>query len=320
MEAALTAVRALHFAAGVVLFGQFAYAAFVSPGGRLPARFAATTWTCLALSAATACAWLAIESVNMSGLPAVEALTGSTLGTVLFRTQFGHVWIARAVLMALLCVPLAMLGGRADDHRSGAGIAFGGLAAMVLLASLACAGHAAADTGATRYAHGAADALHLVAAGAWLGALVPFTALLATAAGDASRETLDRARSATHRFSILGVASVATLAVTGIVNTCYMVPDLGAFLHSRYGLELLAKLALVALVVALAADNRLRLTARLDAGAPAAARALLRNACVELVLGFAILAIVGNLGITMPPAKKGSDTLSIDGSATGKGI
>lgn len=300
MEAALTAVRALHFAAGVVLFGQFAYAVVVSPGGRLPARFAATAWTSLALSAASACAWLAIESVNMSGLPAAEALHASTLGTVLFQTQFGHVWIARAVLMGLLCIPLAMLR-RGADARSGAPVAFGGVAAMVLLASLACAGHAAADTGPARYAHGAADALHLVAAGAWLGALVPFAALLATAAGGASREALDRARSATHRFSVLGMASVGTLAVTGIVNTCYMIPDVGAFLHSRYGLELLAKLALVALVVALAADNRLRFTARLDAGAPGAAAALFRNACIELALGFAILAIVGNLGITAPP-------------------
>jgi len=301
VEAALTAVRALHFGAGVVLFGQFAFAAFVSPGGRLPPRFAATAWTSLALSAVTACAWLAIEGVNMSGLPAAEALRGPTLETVLFRTQFGHVWIARAFLMALLCLALATAGGTAGERRRGTFVALGGIVSVALLASLACAGHAAADTGAGRYAHGAADALHLVAAGAWLGALVPFTALLAGAARDASPEALGRARSATHRFSILGVASVGTLAATGIVNTCYMIPDVGAFFHSRYGLELAAKLCLVALVVALAADNRLRLTARLDAGAPQAARALFRNACLEVLLGLAIVAIVANLGITVPP-------------------
>jgi len=301
VEAALTAVRALHFAAGVVLFGQFAFAAFVSPGGRLPARFAATAWASLALSAVTACAWLAIESVNMSGLPPGEALRGGTLGTVLFQTQFGHVWIARAVLMAVLFGVLAVGRGPAAERRRGTLVAFGGVASVILLASLACAGHAAADPGAGRYAHGAADALHLVAAGAWLGALVPFTALLASAARDASPETLDHARSATHRFSVLGIASVGALAVTGIVNTCYMIPDVGAFFHTRYGLELLAKLCLVALIVALAADNRLRLAARLDAGASGASGALYRNACIEVVLGFAVVAIVANLGITVPP-------------------
>ncbi|HET9471370.1 MAG TPA: copper homeostasis membrane protein CopD [Usitatibacter sp.] len=297
MEALLTIVRALHFAAVVVLFGQFAFAACVSPAGRLPARFAAAAWASLAVAALTACAWLAIESVDMSGLPAAEALRGPTLGTVLSRTQFGRVWIGRAIVLAILCAVLAAAGGR---RRVGL-VAFGGTAALVLLASLACAGHAAADVGATRYVHGAADALHLVAAGAWLGTLVPFTMLLAGAARDASPEALAHARSATHRFSVLGVASVGALALTGIVNTCYMVPDLAAFLHSRYGLLLLAKLCLVALIVALAADNRLRLTARLDAGAPGAARSLFRNACVELVLGFAIVAIVGNLGIAVPP-------------------
>ena len=297
MEAALTAVRALHFAAVIVLFGQFAFAACVSPERQLPVRFVPVAWSSLAIAALTACAWLAIESVNMSGLAPLEALRNPTLETVLFHTQFGRVWLVRILVMAFLCAVLAAAGGR----RRGTWVAFGGLAALVLLASIACAGHAAADPGADRYAHGAADALHLVAAGAWLGALVPLTALLASAARDGSAESLLHARAATHRFSILGFASVGTLAATGIVNTCYMIPDVGALFHSRYGLELVAKLCLVVLILALAADNRLRLTRRLDAAAPGAARALFRNACVEVVLGFAIVAIVGNLGITMPP-------------------
>jgi copper resistance protein D len=300
VEAALTAVRALHFAAAIVLFGQFAFAAFVSPGGRPSARFVPVAWTSLALAALTACAWLAMESVNMSGLAPGEALRGPTLETVLFRTQFGRVWLARALMMAFVGTILVAGRGTAGARRERKVVAFGGVAALILLASLACAGHAAADPGADRYAHGAADALHLVAAGAWLGALVPFTALLA-AAREASPEALAHAGIATHRFSLLGAASVGALALTGIVNTCYMVPDLGALFHSRYGLELAAKLGLVALIVLLAADNRLRLTARLDAGAPGAARTLFRNACVEVVLGFAVVAIVGNLGITMPP-------------------
>ncbi|HEX3096977.1 MAG TPA: copper homeostasis membrane protein CopD [Usitatibacter sp.] len=297
MEALLTIVRALHFAAVIVLFGQFAFAAFVSPDGRLPARFASVAWASLVLAALTACAWLAIESVNMSGLSPIEALGRTTLETVLFRTQFGRVWIGRALVMAILCAVLAAAGGR----RRNVLVAFGGTAALILLASIACAGHAAADPGADRYAHGAADALHLVAAGAWLGALVPFTALLAAAARDASADAIAQARIATHRFSVLGVASVGTLAVTGIVNTCYMVPNVQALFHSRYGLELVAKLCLVVLVLALAADNRLRLTGRLDTGASGAAGSLFRNACVEVLLGFAIVSIVGNLGITMPP-------------------
>jgi copper resistance protein D len=304
VETVLTVVRALHFGAVIVLFGQFAFAAFVSPGGRLPARFVPVAGTSLALAAASACAWLAIESVNMSGLAPVEALRGATLETVLFHTQFGRVWLARALVMALLCAVLVSACGTGGERRSRRIVAFGGTAALLLLASLACAGHAAADTGAARYAHGGADALHLVAAGLWLGALVPLTALLA-ATRDASAESLAQARIATHRFSVLGIASVGALAVTGIVNTCYMIPDVGALFHSRYGVELVTKLCMVALILALAADNRLRLTARLDAGTPGTAGSLFRNACLEVVLGFAIVAIVGNLGITMPPVATG---------------
>jgi len=92
------------------------------------------------------------------------------------------------------------------------------------------------------------------------------------------------------------------LALTGLVNACYLLPGLRSLIDTRYGLELAVKLALFAAIVAIAAVNRLRLTPRLAAREPQAAlRALARNALAEIVLGFAIVAIVGNLGVTMPP-------------------
>ncbi|HEY6865389.1 MAG TPA: CopD family protein, partial [Burkholderiales bacterium] len=160
-----------------------------------------------------------------------------------------------------------------------------------LLASIAWTGHAAAEEGADRIVHLSADVLHLIAAGAWVGALWPLAAALA-------RDS-DGARAA-RRFSALGIACVATLIATGIANAWYTVGSLPAMIGTPYGRLLTAKLTLFAAMLALASVNRLRLTPRLESGdAPARAR-LRRNAAIEAALGLAVIALVGVLGATVP--------------------
>lgn len=147
----------------------------------------------------------------------------------------------------------------------------------------------------------AADALHLLAAGAWLGGLYPLARLLAVAMREVG--WVDVARVATRRFSHLGTVSVGTLLATGLINSWFLVGGIPGLLGTLYGRILLLKLALFALMVAVAAINRQRLTPRLLApGAPLSAlRALRRNALIETGLGLAILLLVGALGVT-PPA------------------
>jgi copper resistance protein D len=83
------------------------------------------------------------------------------------------------------------------------------------------------------------------------------------------------------------------------VNTWALVGNPRAFVETQYGRLLLAKVALFAMMVGVAAINRLRLGPRLpDANA---SRSLQRNALIEFALGLIIVAIVGALG-TLPPA------------------
>lgn len=307
METALTVVRALHFSAAIVLFGQFAYVYCVSPGRAIPARFRATAGWSLGIAVATALAWLAIEASTMSGLPLGEALREGTADVVLTRTLFGHTWLVRGALATVVCIALVAMGRR--DDTSGSARAVAAIGALLFLATLSCAGHAAAGLGADRFYHVAADALHLLAAGAWLGALVPFVGLLRAIDSKPSDEGLGLASRAAARFSVLGILCVGVLALTGIVNACYAIHRVSDLTSSRYGEELVAKLALVALVVILAAVNRNRHSPRLSSPDPRLAqralRSLARNALAEIVLGFAIVAIVANLGVTMPPMHAG---------------
>ncbi len=176
------------------------------------------------------------------------------------------------------------------------------LLAAALAASLAWAGHAAATEGLDGTVHLASDALHLVAAGAWLGALWPLSILLGRAreAGDPASAAI--AYQATRRFSILGMSSVAAILASGVVNT-YEILGVEVFsLRTEYNRLLLAKIGLFGAMAAIAAVNRQRLTPRLsdERDRTRAMQQLRLNSLTEAGLGLLILAIVAVLG-RIPP-------------------
>jgi putative copper resistance protein D len=181
----------------------------------------------------------------------------------------------------------------------------GTLLAGAYAATLAWTGHALSDAGADRYVHLASDAVHLLAAGAWVGAL-PGLASLLERAGDVARpERFALAVSATRRFSTLGMVSVSAL-MTGLINAWYLIGNVAALLGTEYGRLLLWKLLIFAMMVALAAINRLRLTPRLATATTivtpsrSALAGLRRNTLLELTGGVAVVGIVAALGVATP--------------------
>ena len=283
----LAAVRALHFASVVVLFGQFAYAWAVAPARMPPPGFRRIgTWS-MVIALATGLAWLAFEAVGMSGLPVKEALGASTLKVVVTETLFGRVWLFRAALAVALLFALARL--RSEERCRGM-FTLAGILSVLLLVSLACCGHAAAGKGLDGAVHLCVDGLHLLAAGSWLGALVPLISVLGRASAGGEAERVAAAR----RFSTLGIAAVCAIFLSGVLNTASTVGDFFSILDTPYGELLVAKVALFVVIVVLAAVNRVVLMPRLDW------RALRRNAIAECILGLCVIAIVGQLGITEP--------------------
>ena len=100
---------------------------------------------------------------------------------------------------------------------------------------------------------------------------------------------------------------MATLLATGTVNAWFLVARLDALFATPYGRLLLLKIALFVLMVVLAARNRVWWTPQISthAEAPqrnAALRRLARNAGIEVGLGFAIVLVVGALGMMVPAA------------------
>jgi putative copper export protein len=247
--------------------------------------------------------WLVSVASSMSGMPLTAVLPSGVVGTVLTQTHFGEAWNLRAALVVVMAVCLA-LQGRSRQHWAGW---VGMLASAAFIATLAWAGHGAATEDVPFDAiHLPADILHLVAAGAWLGALFPLVILLTQACRDSSPQAVDVARAATLRFSTLGLSCVGTLLVTGVVNTWFLSGTVPALLGTLYGQLLLLKIALFVAMIAVAGINQRRLLPLLaDAASDAAVclRAVgqvFRNASIEAGLGVFVIAIVGIIGI-LPP-------------------
>jgi putative copper resistance protein D len=175
-------------------------------------------WTSLLVALASGTAWLFVEASRVSGQPIATVLPSGVITIVLTQTQFGQAWALRGALVVVLAVCLLVRGG----GRKLAG-RIGLVASVGLMVSLAWAGHAAATEGVPwEWLHLPADLLHLLATGAWLGALVPLALLLAHVRSDAGAGALSVARAATLRFSTLGITCVGTLTVTGVVNAWFL--------------------------------------------------------------------------------------------------
>ena len=304
MQSLLAATRAVHFAALIGLFGEFVFFLCIADATVRGAERAAlaqravrmAAWS-IAVGVLSGVLWLGLEAAAMSGGGAAAAWDRHTLATVLAETRFGQAWSVRLVLALAIAAVLALARRRIDG--SPPLVLTVALLGGVALVTIAWAGHAAGERGADRIIHLSADGVHLVAAGAWLGALRGLASLLARARKAA---TPVLAGIAARRFSTLGVASVGILVMTGVVNAWYTVGSLPALLATTYGRLLLLKLVLFGAMLSLAAVNRLRLTPSLTAARDASAAAQLqRNAIAETALGIAVLGVVGVLGIT-PPA------------------
>lgn len=235
----------------------------------------------LALSAL----WLLASAAGMAGTPFLSP-DWSIVGILLKETPAGMVLAVRAAAL-LSILPLLL--------RQGAGwnVAIA-LPAAIAAATLAWSGHAAASEGLAGSAHRIADALHVLAAAGWFGALLAL--LHAVLSG---RETGRTARML-ERFSLFGTIFVATLIATGAFNAAMIVgvAQLPVLLHSLYGWLLLAKLALFGVMLLLAAANRWWLTPKLErnGGLPHLRLSLL----AETSLAILILGLVAALGTLDP--------------------
>ncbi len=171
--------------------------------------------------------------------------------------------------------------------RIGQWIAMAGTVAVAI--SFAQVGHA---LGEPRGALVVLLVLHLIAAAFWVGALVPLRRAALTPAG----------ADILHYFGNVAAFGVALLIFAGTALAWLLAGSVTALFGTAYGLGLLLKVAIVAMLLGFAAFNKLRLVPALRTEIPGAAHALRQSISMEMLAVILILLATATLtSVTTPP-------------------
>ncbi len=174
---------------------------------------------------------------------------------------------------------------------AGSGLILGGLSrrgpyawllsagALAMAASFALSGHMSAAT--PRWAMLPALVIHVAIAAFWLGSLLPLLAVL--------RRNEPGGAGQVRRFSNLATLAVPTLIGVGVVMGSAWIDDLAALVGTGYGNLLMAKATLVAVMVGMAAINRLHLLPGLSGQISRPAPRLRGMIKAEIAVGVSII-------------------------------
>ncbi|MFJ7340641.1 copper resistance CopC/CopD family protein [Streptomyces sp. NPDC101110] len=233
-------------------------------GVRPVQRYVVSGW--VALTAATLALLLLRGSFTGSGKVS-DVFDLSLLGQVL-QTKTGAALVSRLLLLAAAALFIAVLFGAYDkreDAREKRDLTFGlSIGGIVVAAGLA-ASWAMSEHASVGLQAGIAmpvDVLHLLAVAAWLGGLGALLAALYRAPAETPVDT-----AAVRRFSRVAFGSVLVLIATGTYQSWRQLGSWSAFTDTRYGQLLLAKIALLVVLVGIAWISR-RWTGRLTETAP----------------------------------------------------
>jgi mono/diheme cytochrome c family protein/uncharacterized membrane protein len=138
------------------------------------------------------------------------------------------------------------------------------------------------------------ESLHLLAAGAWLGGLLPLLLSLRVLLAHDAAEVCER-------FTPIGLAAVLVLAAPAVVQGLQLIGSVPALFGTGYGRFALLKTVLFLVALGFAARNRLWLTDRLSSADPARAKQQMqRSIAGETAVGLLIVLAAGALA-SLPP-------------------
>jgi len=283
-------LRGLHVGATLSLLGVLVYRQCILPAAPAgpDAADQSVRWQLARLASVSAgaallfgAAWFVAVTADIAGVSQPGAVAGF-VPVVALHTQFGT-WLALRLVLLLLVLLLP------------AGPALRWIALLLAAAAVAeqpMLAHAGAEPGPRGGLLIAGEAVHVLAAGAWFGGLLPLwlsVRRLPAASG----------WHACRRFSRLGMAAVASIVAGGVVLGALLAGGVAGLLHSTYGNLLLLKTGLFLAALGLAGLNRYRLTPAVQHGER---RGLLSSVAAEAAIGIAIVLVAAFLASSMPGA------------------
>ncbi|SCE66374.1 copper resistance CopC/CopD family protein [Micromonospora chokoriensis] len=289
VSAAVKVARFLGYAGLVLLVGPVLVLAALWPqrlSRRGPTRLA---WTGLGLVTVATLAdlWLQVPYTGGGGLFEV---TGEGFGTV-FGSPFGAAHLVRLGLLAASVFLLRPLLARPAGRTDAIILAVLGVAALL---TWPLAGHPAASPAPAVSV--VVDAVHLGSMAVWLGGLLMLAVFLLR---QADERELSAILPIWSRWAALAVSA---LLLGGTVQALIEVATPQALVSTTYGRLLLAKIALFAVVIGVAAYSRQLVRSRVAAQRPVPVR---RAVWVELAVTAVVLGLSATL-VQTPPARTAS--------------
>jgi putative copper export protein len=241
--------------------------------------------------------------VRLQQLPAAQGLW-TALG-ILMSTSVGQVLAGKACLAIVLVGVLVAYRYGTDRPSWLPWLA--PVLAFLLLISDALVSHSAATVEGTSLAIGA-QLVHLCGIALWLGGLGDFATLFWSRVSHEPSAATELAR-AIPVFSVLAVGAVGLLTVSGLYLAQLHLGSVEQLLSTPYGRTLLAKLAVVALMLGLGGYHQFiahpRLVASLDRSdgrRQLVCQGFKRTLRIEAALGLLALLLASSLGTTSPPS------------------
>jgi copper transport protein len=250
-------------------------------------------------------AWLGrlvFQAASVSGLGLAESARPGVLGDVL-RTGFGQSWLAGLGFTVVAGLPVAGLSRRNGLFAVRPPTWLSVLAASAVGLALAAASMGHARTESHPGVGVPSVAVHLLAVSIWVGGLAALVVLGASAWSAVPREDRNGlVRQVVPRFSRLALGAVAVLVATGTVNAVLDLAALSDLWRTPYGRVLSAKIALLAVALALGAGHLWVAPRRLATTDPggAASRAFRRSSTAELVVLATVVAFASALVALVP--------------------
>lgn len=272
-------MRGTSLAACMSAFGALVFAALILPAPELlrapelPRALRRLIIGSLCAALLLNLTWLALQTIAMADADTIEDALAA-LPVVAFDTSFGHVILGRVALLVATLLLLRL--------RTLVPALLTSAASVVLQAGVA---HATARFATDGPALLISETLHLSAAGAWLGSLLPL-AITVSALPSPAVARICRA------FSPLGMACVLVIAGTGLLQGAELVGGIGHLTDTRYGRLALLKLMCFFALLVVASMNRFVLAAH--------PRALKVNLSMEILLGVVVVGVAAQLASTAP--------------------
>jgi putative copper export protein/mono/diheme cytochrome c family protein len=279
----MAVVRGVQLVALLSLFGTLVFATVLAPQP-VQERLTRLARGSAVIAFVAAAVWLTLEAAAIAGADTVGD-TLSALPLVVTDTRFGQFVAARLVLL----VAVLPLTGSRQILRIGAVVLAG--AAVALQAAI---GHVGAVGGGLGAGLVVSESLHLLAAGAWLGGLLPLLLSLRILPAKDAADVFER-------FTPIGLAAVLIIVGTALAQGLQLIGSVAALFGTDYGRVALLKAGLFLVALVFAARNRLALTDRLSGKDPDRAKRQMRQSLTgETTVGLLIILAAAVLA-SLPP-------------------